>query len=743
MKKCLWSPFLRRVGERPEAFYERCADLLQAQDLYEPDHLLQVDGRRFDRLLSKNGATVGMRLFLAQALCLAKTGRISSIPLELKRPDELPSTLHIMAIDDKHATVGMSKADHARLAIQSVASPKSSAKSWFSIGYGWDARAFALHRFLMGMVMLKEVIYYASHFESWLSDSGFTPRLAVVKIHESFGSRADLLNVYLSCGGYGLLIILFAHGLVACHLIVGRGGRLTYALGLMFATALHQRVAVVAYGGMRVQRAMLFWGMFRPEGEAEAAEKKSAATTWLLTLAQHAAVLQLCYVYGVTGLAKTDPEHWQTDGQAVQWLLHLGCYVRPSFLVDLLKDKTDFLRWLTLSTMKMEVYMVFLLWIPSPIIRALCLLALSGFHVGILLTTKITEFSFIMFAAIAFLLPAPAIDMLLPFIVLPCRLWHRRFGDRVQQMRALFGVAVSATNGQTGAVRPGKPLVKEMFSVLSIVALVTMVVFYAMGTAHTHSSLLTEFGWRAEKYICPSPVLGTLQFFGMLHWFFMFAPRVTSETWLQAYAKTTSGKLYDMAVDGVPQRYRETTLEDAVLIWPRPYGNQRWLAWTDNNFKAANNQTGFRPVTEFYKPAFFRNLCATPMPRGDRIAGIMISRFRYNSPMANLTLENFPSEYYWYHWCHGDHMQIVKEMVMTFEMQWAKKHQLLEKIRPHYPYRAPRRPWWHSIAITSEDWVDVILWAPCLFAGLCLGATAVVEEYDKQTTSSTAKAKAE
>eukprot|EP00929_Paragymnodinium_shiwhaense_P062050 TRINITY_DN30985_c0_g1_i2.p1 TRINITY_DN30985_c0_g1~~TRINITY_DN30985_c0_g1_i2.p1 ORF type:complete len:751 (+),score=75.17 TRINITY_DN30985_c0_g1_i2:63-2315(+) len=747
--KSPWLPFLRRVGERPDAFYESCVSVLLKQDLYHPEHLSLLDPDILDEALENDGATMGVRAFLGQAVHLARqTAASGGLWTEVVVATENGSSTgskttkrsgnhcaDAVACEEKimHVSEGKEKDDVARAIQLEVVGPRpvrarrrAASPSWFSLSYAWDDRAFVLHRVLLGMVMLKEVLYFIAHFDTFMSDSSFTPRsVSMQALENSGGGYVDLLNLYLSCGGYGLLIVLFLHALVAWALIFGRGGRLMYLVGLMFCNALHQRTSLLAFAGMRVQRSLLAWGMFRPDDEddeedaADSSERNGAISengstdveqrrrlrAWLQSLARHAITLQLCYVYGLTGLAKTDKDHWMPGGGAVRWLMYLGCYVRPSFIVDWLKTQAGLCRFL------------------------LALIGLLGFHAGILLTTRITDFTLVMFAAIAIFLPAPAVDLLIEYLAPLCRHVHERFGDFVRSLRSAVADCceyMSPSQHSRLPRRKRQPTSKEG-NILLIVSLLVLVLFYMMGVSHTHNGLLVEQGLTAQRYFCPTPVLAILQFTGLLHWWFMFAPRVTGDAWLQMYANSTSGTLYDMMVDGLPQRYAEIKFEDAVPMWPRPFGDQRWLGWSDSLFNHQNKTAPQKPVSDFYRPAFFRKMCQTRLPNGDSVTGLLLSRFKSNTPFDEITNGTFPYEYYWWHYCKGEYREQTNQMIEKFLAARADKEALLPRLRPHYPYKAPSQPWWFSIAITGEDWLEIALWYPSVFVVLCLGATAIVE----------------
>eukprot|EP00928_Gymnodinium_smaydae_P014014 TRINITY_DN15083_c2_g1_i1.p1 TRINITY_DN15083_c2_g1~~TRINITY_DN15083_c2_g1_i1.p1 ORF type:complete len:585 (-),score=127.99 TRINITY_DN15083_c2_g1_i1:324-2030(-) len=80
-----WSDFFARVKSRPASFYERCAELLSQQDLYEPADLADVDFAAFKRHLESSGATAGQQVFLEQAADLAKAEALARAQAEQKQ----------------------------------------------------------------------------------------------------------------------------------------------------------------------------------------------------------------------------------------------------------------------------------------------------------------------------------------------------------------------------------------------------------------------------------------------------------------------------------------------------------------------------------------------------------------------------------------------------------------------------------------------------------------------------------
>merc|ERR1719265_462510 len=66
-----WSEFFQGVKQRPAEFYKRCEKLLEGQDIYEPDDLVDVDLDFFKSQLEAS-VTAGQRTFLEQAVEMAR-----------------------------------------------------------------------------------------------------------------------------------------------------------------------------------------------------------------------------------------------------------------------------------------------------------------------------------------------------------------------------------------------------------------------------------------------------------------------------------------------------------------------------------------------------------------------------------------------------------------------------------------------------------------------------------------------
>eukprot|EP00929_Paragymnodinium_shiwhaense_P100037 TRINITY_DN62047_c0_g1_i1.p1 TRINITY_DN62047_c0_g1~~TRINITY_DN62047_c0_g1_i1.p1 ORF type:complete len:769 (+),score=111.86 TRINITY_DN62047_c0_g1_i1:139-2445(+) len=760
-RRSAWLTLLRKVAERPAAFYDSCLAVLEQHDIYSPDDLAYVDAEMLAKELERTGVTIGLRMFLARAVTSAKSDCADGSPKPavtngngMKAAPPNGKGMKVAPTNGKGMDVAIEEAiavargkplsDHRLVAL----GPQGW-RVWLTGGHAWDRRAFALHRALLGVAVLSEAIFYASHYNIWLSDSSYNSRTAYISMMSASGGYVDLLNLYMSCGGYAGLILLGIHAGIAWGLILGFNSRVYCGLALIFSASLHQRCGIIAYGGLRVMRAFLAWGMFRPNdficapapdvsqggctnGKHSGGRSSWTARAWLQSMSGMVIIMQLCCIYVLTGLAKTDPEHWTRDGNALRWVMHLSCYARANPLVDWLKEQVSLCQFLTLLTLNCELYFCLLLFIPVPLVRVVVVFVFFGFHVSVWATSSVFDFSLLMVAGLAALLPTPAVDQLLLLCDPVCRRVHNKFGSVVRRLRS---AAESLQPWQQRRQHLEHPE-SWLLHATCLVLLVSMMGLYVLGLLNNHSTMLQQIGVLKQPYAAPYSVMGVLQFTGMLHWWFMFAPRVTSDTWMQMYANTTSGTFYDIAADGLPGRFASTTLREAAVPRPRPQGHQRWLLWQENNFGKPNPTSGFMPVTEHYRPAFLHKMCAAQLPNGDKITSMAIFAYWYHTPEEEVIKgKNYPSDAYWYLWCSSKYAEEAVQLTTTLR-ELRDDPEVWEATRQGFPYKSwpSSLPWWSYFGLDAADWVESALWWPTAWLLLCLGATAVVDERDKLET---------
>lgn len=89
-----WTSFLARVKDRPPAFYAKCVERLQAQDLYDPTDLCKLDREHFSRQLQQSGATAGEVTFLLEAVEFASASPMPSAATSSMPPPSSAASVH-------------------------------------------------------------------------------------------------------------------------------------------------------------------------------------------------------------------------------------------------------------------------------------------------------------------------------------------------------------------------------------------------------------------------------------------------------------------------------------------------------------------------------------------------------------------------------------------------------------------------------------------------------------------------
>src|SRR5262249_51804954 len=153
----------------------------------------------------------------------------------------------------------------------------------------------------------------------------------------------------------------------------------------------------------------LFWSIFLPLGACwsvdSAGPAGSPASARVVSVGSVALIVQVCLIYVFAALWKSAPE-WRTEGTAVYYALESGYFT--TWFGYWLLDNPALCRWLTFSTFYLETFGPVLLFLPfrPALFRTLAVLLFVGFHAGLGMALKLSNFPFACMAAWLALLPA-------------------------------------------------------------------------------------------------------------------------------------------------------------------------------------------------------------------------------------------------------------------------------------------------------------------------------------------------
>lgn len=192
-----------------------------------------------------------------------------------------------------------------------------------------DLRSLALFRIALGALLLLDLATRAPMLATSYSDLGAHPRAVLVAYHEA----GTLPSLHLLSGAVGVQAALFAAAAIAALLLaVGWHTRLASFASWLLLDSLHERNALVLYGGDPLLRLLLFWSIFLPLGARASLDalrrRGPPSAPSVCTPASAALLLQVACVFFVTGLLKTGPE-WTRDGTAVHYAINRSWQVRP------------------------------------------------------------------------------------------------------------------------------------------------------------------------------------------------------------------------------------------------------------------------------------------------------------------------------------------------------------------------------------------------------------------------------
>lgn len=280
--------------------------------------------------------------------------------------------------------------------------------------FSFDDRSMALYRFLIGIIIMADVVYRWEDLTNFYTDIGLIPRATFV----GEMSMPWSFSLHLANGSLLFAVIMFSIHFL-CGLMVSVGYKTRWAMfgAWILTVSVHNRNWLVNNGGDDVLRAILFLSIFLPLNrcfsidsamEREKKDTKDYFSTWVLAF-----FLQVFVIYFVSYVLK-DSDIWRKHFTAVFFSSRLDIFATPfgiwlrdyPFIGQVITFFSIYLEWLG----PLLLFGAFLFGRFWWVVRLLLVVLFIGFHFGIFLTMNIGLFTFICEAMWLLFLPGPFWD---------------------------------------------------------------------------------------------------------------------------------------------------------------------------------------------------------------------------------------------------------------------------------------------------------------------------------------------
>jgi predicted DCC family thiol-disulfide oxidoreductase YuxK len=275
-----------------------------------------------------------------------------------------------------------------------------------------DYRSLALYRFLLGFIVMADVLYRLPDVVNFYTDIGLIPR----SIFVGEMSMPWSFSLHLANGTTGFALALFGiHFLFGMMLVFGYKTRAAVIGAFIMTVSVHNRNWLVNNGGDDILRALLFISIFLPLNKcfsvdsALLREKKIRTndhfSSWGLLF-----FFQVFVIYYVSYILKDHPI-WRSEFTAVFFSSRLDIFATPFGVW--LRDFPFFLKLTTIFTIGLEFFGPLLLVFGFVFgrfwwwVRLLVVFLFIMLHFGIIMTMWIGVFPYLCMVMWLIFLPAP------------------------------------------------------------------------------------------------------------------------------------------------------------------------------------------------------------------------------------------------------------------------------------------------------------------------------------------------
>ncbi len=409
--------------------------------------------------------------------------------------------------------------------------------------FGIDPRSLALFRICAGLLLLIDLALYTADLRSMYADDGMFP----IAASKDYMANAWYWSLHYLHGSVAYQAALFAiAALFAFMLLVGYHTRLATMVSFLMLASLHVRAPLLYNGGDMLLRVMLFWAIFVPLGQCWSVDAlrrrcgSERAMRPIVSVGTTAMLLQLCLMYWFTGFLKLNDDWLHGDG--LYYALSLDYFGKP--FGQYLLGFPEFLKWLTIGTLWLELLGPALVWFPlgTRYLRLAAIVAFAALHVGIELCLTVGLFSFISLAAWT--------------VFLPSCVWDSRFVRRlVSSIESWLGRLWPM---RSAAVRPvGEPPSTSLVARAALAARLlsgAVCLFFLLYVVVWN--VATLYGDRSGTVMPPSMSwIGRVTMLQQ-HWsMYVVPPR--NNGWYVAQARLRDGSMVDVLRGGAPVDYEK------------------------------------------------------------------------------------------------------------------------------------------------------------------------------------------
>lgn len=280
--------------------------------------------------------------------------------------------------------------------------------------FSFDDRSMALYRFLIGLIVMSDVIYRWEDLTNFYTDIGLIPRS--IFINEM--AMPWSMSFHLANGSYLFAVVMFGLHLIL-GLMVALGYKTRWAMlgAYLMTISVHNRNWLVNNGGDDVLRSILFLSIFLPLNRCfsldsalrkEKTDTKDHFSTWVLAF-----FLQAFVIYFVSYILK-DSDIWRKNFTAAFYSSRLDIFSTPfgvwlrnfPSVGTFITFFSIYLEWLG-PLLLIGAFLFGRFWW---VVRTVLVVLFIGFHFGIFLTMNIGLFTFICETMWLLFLPGPFWD---------------------------------------------------------------------------------------------------------------------------------------------------------------------------------------------------------------------------------------------------------------------------------------------------------------------------------------------
>lgn len=278
-----------------------------------------------------------------------------------------------------------------------------------------DLRSLALYRFLLGLVVMGDVVYRWVDLENFYTDIGLIPRaifISELTVPWSF-------SLHLANGSLGFIqVMMLIHLLLGFMLCIGFKTRMSLIGIFLLTISVHNRNWLVQNGGDDVLRVLLFFSIFLP------LNKKRSLDSALITNKEEmpatyfsvwglAFFFQAFAIYFFSFILKEHPD-WRSEFTATYYAFRLEIF--NTFISRWLLNSPNFLKVFTAVTIYLEAIGPIILLTAAMffkrwwIARFKVVVFFWLLHLGIICTLKVGLFPYICMAMWTAFIPSQVWD---------------------------------------------------------------------------------------------------------------------------------------------------------------------------------------------------------------------------------------------------------------------------------------------------------------------------------------------